>query len=591
MEIAPARGILILPTLAIAMSGLAALSVMFTRFNGGVAFIWPVASLLLAYLVREKVRRWPQYLLVGAAGLIAQGLITGPAWQMVVLMEVIRVIEPLIAAFILCPMLEVGVNTQTVRGMAWFIAVAGLLAPTLAGMPAAWVVSRTTNTDYMTSLVSWVAAHGLGAVLFTPIFSAMATSGWHLAILQKIGRAALKAVPPLILMGLISSLVFSQSTMPLLFLPLLPMAYVTMYGGWAGATLSVMVLAVVSVVHTAQGHGPLYLMHVSVGTRWLFLQAYVACTALLVLPISALLSERARLIAGSRESEARYRSIAESLGDAVTDVGPDGLIRYASPSISEIAGVDADALIGTPARELVCHEDREVVIVAYLAAQEQPGTATVVQYRGPVDHDGNQSWFEASMRPLYRNGCLDGVLSSVRDITNRKSTEIALAREANLDPLTGLLNRRAFMRELEKRCDQVLAGEGRGDVVLLDLDHFKAINDRLGHAAGDAVLKDVADAMGKLAHGEDMVARIGGEEFAFLLWGAEHNSAVVAADRLRVAVSDLTFASDQGPFCVTASLGLATLQRGVSAVDALKAADVALYKAKTAGRNCLRIAI
>jgi diguanylate cyclase (GGDEF)-like protein/PAS domain S-box-containing protein len=569
---------------------LAAFSVLFTRFTGGVALIWPVTGLLIALLVREQVRRWPLLLLAAAAGLIAQGVVVGPAWQIVCLMEGIRLTEPLIAALILCPVLRVGVDMQSVRGMTWFVAVAGVLAPTLSGVPAAWIVMHTTGTDYSTSLVDWSAAHGLGALIFTPICCALVSGGWRDKLRHGHHTTALKTMLLLALAGLISWQVFAQSAMPLLFLPLLPIAYTTLHGGRAGAVLGLVVLAVVGTIHTAQGHGPVFMMHGSAGSRWLFFQAYVASATLLVLPIAALLAERAKLTIRWRESEARYRSIAESLGDAVTDVGPDGTIRYASPAIYEIAGVDADHLIGRPARELVCRDDLELVIAAYMEANEQPGIASVVQYRGPADGEGNQRWYEASMRALRRDGRLDGVLSSVRDITKRKAIELSLARAADLDPLTGLPNRRSFMRDLEKRCAHVSAGQGIGSVALLDLDHFKAVNDCHGHAVGDAVLKGVADAIAKLLRAEDRVARIGGEEFAFLLCGAEFDAAVHAAERLRAAVGELSFAAEKGTFKVTASLGLARLTDALPDTDALKAADVALYKAKAAGRNCLRVA-
>jgi diguanylate cyclase (GGDEF)-like protein/PAS domain S-box-containing protein len=569
---------------------LAALSVLFTRFTGGVALIWPVASLLLAVLVREQVRRWPPILLAGAAGLIVEGLAVGPAWQMVCLMEAIRLAEPLVAALILCPVLHVGVDMQSVRGMAWFVAVAGVLAPILSGVPAAWVVMHTTGTAYSTSLVDWSAAHGLGALIFTPICCALVSGSWREKLRHGHPSTALRTMALPALSGLISWLVFAQSAMPLLFLPLLPIAYATLHGGRAGAVLGVIVLAVIGAIHTVQGHGPVFIMHGSAAAHWLFLQAYVACAALLVLPIAALLAQRARLTVRWRESEARYRSIAESLGDAVTDVGPDGIIRYASPAISEIAGVHANALIGRPARELVCQDDIDLVIAAYIEANDQPGIASVVQYRGPADGEGNQRWYEASMRALQRDGRLDGVLSSVRDITTRKTTELDLARAADLDPLTGLPNRRAFMRYLEARCGHVPTGQGIGSVALLDLDHFKTVNDCHGHAVGDAVLKGVAEALAKLLRGQDRVARIGGEEFALLICGAEIDAAVQAAERLRAAVGELSFVADQGAFRVTASLGLAKLSNSRQDFDSLKAADVALYEAKAAGRNCLRVA-
>jgi diguanylate cyclase (GGDEF)-like protein/PAS domain S-box-containing protein len=577
--------------LASAMLILAILPVLFTRFDGGVAIIWPASSLALAFLADREPRLWPFPILMSGLAMLIEVVCFGLGWRAAPLLAPALIIEPLIAAALLRPVLRVGIDTQSIRGMVGLIGVAGLIAPGLSGIPAALGVTKATGIPFQTNLLHWIAAHCLGAIIFTPVFATLVSSGWRFHVARLTGRMAAGGLLLLSSVGGTAWLVFSQSTMPLLFLPLLPMAYATLHGGRAGATLGVLVLAVVGAIHTAQGHGPVYMMHTSTGNRWLFFQAYVACTALLVLPIAALLAERAKMTECWRESEARYRAIAESLGDAVTDVGPDGIIRYASPAISEIAGVDADALVGTPARELIFEQDVERVIVAYIAANDQPGTASVVQYRGPVDADGNQRWYEASMRALQRNGSLDGVLSSVRDVTARKEAELTLTREANLDPLTGLLNRRSFMRDLKLRCCRVAAGQGAGCLALLDLDHFKTINDRYGHAVGDAVLKGVADAMSNLVRGEDRVARIGGEEFALLFWGAEADAAMRAADRLRAALGQLTFSSDQGQFNVTASLGLTRLEAELPPDRALQAADEALYRAKAYRRDQAQFAV
>ena len=384
--------------LALATLILATLPVLFTRFDGGVAIIWPASSLVLAFLASRKPRLWPLPVSMSGLAMLVEVACFGLGWRAAPLLAPALIVEPLIAAALLCLVLRVGIDTQSLRGMVSLIGVTGLIAPGLSGIPAALGVTKATGIPFHTNLEHWIAAHCLGAIIFTPVFATLVSSGWRSHAARLTGRVAAGGLLLLCIVGGVAWLVFSQSTMPLLFLPLLPMAYATLHGGRAGATLGVLILAVIGAVHTAQGHGPVYMMHSSTGSRWLFFQAYVACTALLVLPIAALLAERAQLTECWRESEARYRAIAESLGDAVTDVGPDGIIRYASPAISEIAGVDADALVGRPARELGCEQDIERVIVAYIAANDQPGTASVVQYRGPADADGNQRWYEASMR-------------------------------------------------------------------------------------------------------------------------------------------------------------------------------------------------
>lgn len=165
--------------------------------------------------------------------------------------------------------------------------------------------------------------------------------------------------------------------------------------------------------------------------------------------------------------------------------------------------------------------------------------------------------------------------------------ELEIARqESSLDGLTRLYNRRAF----DERCAQVLTmGRLFGEpsaLLLIDLDHFKAINDAYGHPAGDAVLREVADAITRsfVAKG-DFVARYGGEEFAVLLWGVELPRAKTSADRLVQAIRNRNFTCDGKALDVRISVGVAQLGQGEE-VDAWVArADRALYAAKSAGRD------
>jgi diguanylate cyclase (GGDEF)-like protein len=156
---------------------------------------------------------------------------------------------------------------------------------------------------------------------------------------------------------------------------------------------------------------------------------------------------------------------------------------------------------------------------------------------------------------------------------------------AQRDPLTGLLNRRAF----KDVCDPLWARSIRYNqpltVLMLDIDHFKQINDRLGHAAGDTVLREVADLLIRKLRAGDMVCRYGGEEFAVILPNTSETQALALAERLRSDVATLNLSGAvQQPF--TISIGLAQRTSGIEHwEDVLGFADQALYQAKQAGRN------
>jgi diguanylate cyclase (GGDEF)-like protein len=160
-------------------------------------------------------------------------------------------------------------------------------------------------------------------------------------------------------------------------------------------------------------------------------------------------------------------------------------------------------------------------------------------------------------------------------------------QSAHVDPLTGLLNRRGLQALLRQRLEET-HGPVRTPVavLMLDLDHFKTVNDRFGHAAGDAVLRVFAAAMERSVRGGDLTARVGGEEFAVFLVDASPDVARELAERLRQRVADLALGAIQPGLRVTVSIGIATgLMPGAPVQALLDDADAALYAAKAAGRN------
>jgi diguanylate cyclase (GGDEF)-like protein len=159
------------------------------------------------------------------------------------------------------------------------------------------------------------------------------------------------------------------------------------------------------------------------------------------------------------------------------------------------------------------------------------------------------------------------------------------------DSLTGLLNRRAFEYLLGRECQRLHRFGEYFSLLILDIDHFKRINDRLGHAAGDAVLAAVAQTLQSHAREVDRVARFGGEEFCVLLPRTAHDGALQAAERLRAAINNITIPWNDDIISVTVSTGLATAaESGESLEDLLHRADLALYQAKSEGRNRVVVA-
>lgn len=164
-----------------------------------------------------------------------------------------------------------------------------------------------------------------------------------------------------------------------------------------------------------------------------------------------------------------------------------------------------------------------------------------------------------------------------------------LTIRATTDPLTQLKNRAVLMQRLEEEFQRSIRHGKALSVLMIDLDHFKTINDAHGHATGDAVLKSAASRCQLALRNEDLIARIGGEEFAVLLPETTAEGALAVADKLRTLIARAPIATDSGLLQVTASIGIATLsQQEANHEVLLSHADEALYAAKHAGRNCLR---
>ncbi len=171
---------------------------------------------------------------------------------------------------------------------------------------------------------------------------------------------------------------------------------------------------------------------------------------------------------------------------------------------------------------------------------------------------------------------------------NKKNRELAAANTKitqlmNTDPLTGLSNRRQMTELLETELSKARRHDYPLSAVMMDIDHFKSINDTFGHDGGDRVLAGIAQTMRSMCRKEDIVARFGGEEFILILPGSPASSALECAERIRKAIQNSPF--EGIPRQVTASFGVSLFSKDDTQDSLLKRADNALYQAKTSGRN------
>ncbi len=175
------------------------------------------------------------------------------------------------------------------------------------------------------------------------------------------------------------------------------------------------------------------------------------------------------------------------------------------------------------------------------------------------------------------------------DVSSQKRRQEVLEQMAFRDSLTGVLNRRGFMRALKDVMEDVRSSGEALSVLMVDLDHFKPINDKHGHAVGDEILRTLAPRLSGRRRKHDLVGRLGGEEFGIMLPGATRDDAIAIAEAIRERIVATSFKTEAGLIPVTASIGVACLEKRIeSGPRLLHRADEALYDAKRAGRNCVR---
>jgi|LFRM01.2.fsa_nt_gb diguanylate cyclase len=188
-------------------------------------------------------------------------------------------------------------------------------------------------------------------------------------------------------------------------------------------------------------------------------------------------------------------------------------------------------------------------------------------------------------RRLQQREQMQGLHSRLREL----GEQLEVARqESALDPLTGLYNRRAFDDRLAQALTMHRVFGQSACLLMIDLDHFKQVNDTYGHVAGDEVLRSVADCLTRTCRVKnDFVARFGGEEFAVILWNTSLKRGVVSAERILDSIRGLRVAYEAHTIAITASIGIAEVQSGDTTTRWVERADRALYDAKASGRNCI----
>jgi diguanylate cyclase (GGDEF)-like protein/PAS domain S-box-containing protein len=283
-----------------------------------------------------------------------------------------------------------------------------------------------------------------------------------------------------------------------------------------------------------------------------------------------------------RQGEERFRALVQHTSDAILIIEDGGAVRYASPAVEHLFGCPPEQLTALDIT-WVDADHVEAIHELFQQLRARPGGVDVAEV--PIRRvDGSSQWVEVHLTNLIDNPAVGGFVCNMRDIGARRNVHMQLVHEAQHDALTHIANRRLFLDRLDHSWDARTAPTDLIGVLFIDVDHFKEINDQLGHEVGDHVLLTIANELSTLVRPTDLVARFGGDEFTVLLDPLQnHKTAVEIAERIRTKISGPT-CIDGHELTLSVSVGVATSRDAACATELLRRSDEAMYSAKRNGR-------
>ena len=289
------------------------------------------------------------------------------------------------------------------------------------------------------------------------------------------------------------------------------------------------------------------------------------------------------------ESEKNFRIIAENVHDVIVLMDHQGKTLYVSPSSKEVYGFEAEEYEEKPPFYNLHPEDFPLVDQLFSQAIHEAKT-----YKAELRLKHKTKgwvWAELHGTPVFdEQNRFIHMMTISRDITLQKEQEAKLEFLAYHDSLTGLPNRRFFRNCLKDTISQVKKDDERVTIILLDIDHFKSINDQLGHEIGDAVIEEFSKRLKQAIGDADIAARLGGDEFILLLPGSGTEAQAMAAAKNIQRAMEVPWHIQDTVLQVTTSMGVSISPLKEATPSSLvKNADIALYEAKEAGRNTFRI--
>jgi diguanylate cyclase (GGDEF)-like protein/PAS domain S-box-containing protein len=572
---------------------LAALSLYATKGADNIAAVWPPSGYFLSLLLLMPAHARAASFGAMAAASLGANMWGGNTALTSAAFTLANACEAYVAMWLIRRREPGELSFMVPRSVANFC-VAAISASILSASIATLFVGLGLAGRSIDFFLSWLTTVSLGMLIVTPPIvmlarlvtskaldnASMAMKGEALAILT--AAAALTAVS------------FSQSYFPTTFLPAIAVVAAAYRLGPFGAATGMLIVTVITAFLTGQGEGPMASIDGSQRAKILFLQFYLLVLLFTSLPLAALLVVQRRLAKRLEQSNQRLLQ-----AEAAAHVGHwrVDLMRWTiqwSDQTYRVHGLEPGTPVGVDysVRQYV-EEDAEAVR-AILAAAVQTGEPFQFQGRirrtdGEIRHVKSHGSIE-----MGRGGRAVGIFGTVQDVTETvenarilEAARSAAERVANTDMLTGMPNRRHTLAFLEKALAGAREHGAPLAVAIFDIDHFKRINDTFGHAVGDNVIRRVAQRAKAALREEDLVGRVGGEEFVCIFQRSSAQAAEMLAERIRKTI-EIDEARPDGLPEVTISVGLAIYDGEPDVEELLHRADQALYTAKRDGRNRMR---
>ena len=570
---------------------LASLSLYATKGADNIAAVWPPSGYFLALLLLMPARARVAAFAAMAAASIGANMIEGIHATAAAAYTVANAAEATIALWL--------IRRREPGEMSFMVpqAVGRFCVAALAASAASAVVATLLTRNGVDFFLSWMTTVALGMLIVTPPIVMLARMVTSNALNNVPTAMKVEGIALLTIAAFVTGASFSQSDFPVTFLPCVALIVAAYRLGPFGAAAGMLIVAIIASLLTGQGYGPIAAMDESQKVEVLFLQFYLVTMLFIALPLAALLVVQRRL---AKRLEQSNRWLLQAEAAALVGHWRVDLVRWTiqwSDQTYRVHGLEPGIPVDVDYSVEQYLPDDRVAVRKALEDAVRSGEPFVFQGRilradGEIRHVKSHGSIE-----MGRRGKAVGIFGTVQDVTDTvenarilESARSAAERIANTDMLTGLPNRRHTLSFLNQALRRAVQEGAPLAVAIFDIDHFKAINDQHGHAAGDEVIRRVGQRAKASLRDDDMVGRYGGEEFVCVLQGRSALSAELVAERVRKAV----YADDEGVAAglpaVTVSIGLAVYAGEVSIEDLLQRADKALYAAKREGRNRLRMA-